>query len=143
MSTVHLQKYEFYTFRGSGLPSGEEQYFSMFGDRHSAVFMQSKAQFFWIFHRGAPGTMRVFKAGLIFGDDDDNTVPCPPSDEHVKQNVVWVVELKPVTVSHMSHQSHHNYHHGHHNLNRCLHPSPSASPQSHHRDSHHLSPLLF
>ena len=46
LSTVHLSHYEFRCFAEDGLPSGEEQYFSQFGDRHASVFMQSKAQFF-------------------------------------------------------------------------------------------------
>ena len=48
MSDAHLSRYEFRCCKGDGLPSGEEQYFSQFGDRHSSVFMQSKGRFFFI-----------------------------------------------------------------------------------------------
>ena len=69
-SDDHLKRYEFFCFSGSGLPSGEEQYFSQFGDRHASVFMQSKAQFFYVFHRGAAGTMKCCKVCLIFAVHD-------------------------------------------------------------------------
>ena len=101
MSPVHMRSYEFFCFSDDGLPSGEEQYFSMFGDRNSSVFLQSKGQFFFIFHRGSAGTMKVYKACLIFADDD--SVPCPesmdllgPVEQEAAERAVWVVEVKPV-----------------------------------------------
>ena len=89
MSDVHLSRYQFHCCEGDGLPSGEEQYFSQFGDRHASVFMQSKGQFFYIFHRGAPGTMRCYKVCLIFADSNS-----PQSSD--TDHAVWVVEVRPV-----------------------------------------------
>ena len=89
LSHVHLSVYEFHCFAGDGLPSGEEQYFSQFGDRHASVFMQSKAQFFYVFHRGDPGSMRCFKVCLIFAEDSGEG-----SDEAGAEQAVWVVEVK-------------------------------------------------
>ena len=89
MSDAHLSRYTFRCCREEGLPSGEEQYFSQFGDRHASVFMQSKAQFFYIFHRGAPGTMKCYKVCLIFAD------PHSPQSSDTER-VVLVVEVKSV-----------------------------------------------
>ena len=91
MSDVHLSHYEFRCCSGDGLPSGEEQYFSQFGDRHASVFMQANEHFFYIFHRGVPGSMQCYKVCLIFADPD--TVNSPLSDN---EHAVWVVEGKPV-----------------------------------------------
>ena len=88
MSDVHLSRYQFRCCEGDGLPSGEEQYFSQFGDRYASVFMQSKGQFFYIFHRGAPGTMRCYAVCAIFADSS----PQSADTDHA----VWVVEVRPV-----------------------------------------------
>ena len=82
-----MSRYEFCCCKGDGLPSGEEQYFSQFGDRFASVFMQSKGQFFYIFHRGAPGSMQCYKVCTIFADHNS-----PQSSDTDK--VVWVVEVK-------------------------------------------------
>ena len=92
MSDVHLPRYEFRCCAGDGLPSGEEQYFSQFGGRHASVFMQSKAQFFYIFHRGAPGTMRRYKVCLIFADSNSPQ----PSDAEQAARVVEVRRVQAI-----------------------------------------------
>ena len=94
-SDDHLKRYEFFCFSGSGLPSGEEQYFSQFGDRHASVFMQSKAQFFYVFHRGAAGTMKCCKVCLIFADH--STVPSPQDAVDNDEHVVRVVQVTPIS----------------------------------------------
>ena len=101
LSDVHLSRYVFRCFSGDGLPSGEEQYFSQFGDRHASVFMQSKAQFFYIFHRGSPGTMRCFKACLVFADHGPlssvrSSGGGGGGEAGKDEQVVWVVEVRPV-----------------------------------------------
>ena len=87
MFDVHLSHYEFRSCSGDGLPSGEEQYFSQFGDRQSSVFIQSKAQFFYISHRGAPGSLKCYKVCLVFADS--NTVNNSPLSYN--EHPVWVV----------------------------------------------------
>ena len=95
LSDVHLSRYHFCCRVGDELPSGEEQYFSQFGDRHASVWMQSKAQFFYVFHRGAPGSMRCYKVCLIFADETGGEESGEASGEAGR--AVWVVEVKPVT----------------------------------------------
>ena len=92
LSDVHLSHYHFCCRRGDELPSGEEQFFSQFGDRHLSVFMQSKVQFCYVFRRRAPGTMRCYKLCLIFGDDETGE-----GNVQGRGRAVWVVEVKPVT----------------------------------------------
>ena len=92
MSPVRYGRHTLRCCQGDGLPSGEEQYFSQFGDRHASVFMQSKAQFFLVFHRGAQGTMRCYKVCLMFADPAED---CPLSSAQ-NEHAVWVVEVKPV-----------------------------------------------
>ena len=59
----------------------------MFDNRNVSVFMQSKAQFFYVFHRGAVGTMSVHKICCI---------PADPEDADDEEQAVRVVEVKPV-----------------------------------------------
>ena len=91
LSTVHLSRYEFRCFAGDGLPSGEEQYFSQFGDRHASVFMQSKAQFFLHLRPRSTGDHEVLQSVPHFAEDSGEG-----SDEAGAEQAVWVVEVKPV-----------------------------------------------
>ena len=70
MSPDHLSKLEFHYFESPLMPSGEQQCFSLLGSPNFAVYMQTKAQFFWVFLRASSGSAKVFKACLMFADND-------------------------------------------------------------------------
>ena len=91
LSHVHLSVYEFHCFAGDGLPSGEEQYFSQFGDRHASVFMQSKAQLFLHLPPWRTGVHEVLQSVPHFVEDNGEG-----NDEAGAEQAVWVVEVKPV-----------------------------------------------
>ena len=51
-----------YVFREAPeAPMHATTFFGLFRDQNASVWMQSKAQFFWIFHGGAVGNARAFK----------------------------------------------------------------------------------
>ena len=51
-----------YVFREApDAPMDATTFFGLFRDQNASVWMQSKAQFFWVFHRGEVGNVRAFK----------------------------------------------------------------------------------
>jgi len=58
------------------VPNKEEQYFAPFGPGyHASVYMQGQGQFFYVFHRGGPGSMEVHKLCCL--TEDDVKLGCP------------------------------------------------------------------
>ena len=58
------------------VPNMEDQYFAPHGPGYNAsVYMQGKGEFFYVFHRGSPGTMEVHKLCCLPNEDVEEGLP--------------------------------------------------------------------